>query len=446
MTGRGSDGATAPAAAAAPRRTARPESAAHDLQLRELIARIGYALQEETPQIVDEMTGLLSDRVAGLDQDAQLVQMLRASVDGNVWTIGHILTNDIAIESVQPSTAAVEYAMRLAQRDVQLGSLTRAYYLGQSMVVRRGIDMVDALGLDDQDLQMNLVRRITDVIHNYIDWMLQYVTNVFVAEQAKWWTARAVTNAAAVLKTLRGEPISSAGFEARTMYSLDQHHVALIAWLEFDNSTTEDQRQVDQLLRRVAAILQSTKPPLITAADRTTAWAWVATPTPELADDALARVARLAESAEANNVRVAIGVPGSGVAGFRRSHEQAAKARLVALGAQRFREAQLVAFSDPDVGFLSLLMHDTKSAVTWTREVLGDVASEGEQQAALRETLATFYATGENSSKTAELLGLHRNTVRQRVAKFESERGGRRADGMEISLALKLFDLLGEGS
>lgn len=423
----------------------RPESAEHDREMRELIVRVGHIIQEMTPQIVEEMTDLLSERVSGLDKDAQMIQMLRASVDGNVWTIGHILTNDIAIESVQPSTAAVEYAMRLAQQDVQLGSLTRAYYLGQSLVVRRGIDVVDGLGLEDKDQQMNLVRWITDVIHNYIDWMLQYVTDVYVAEQAKWWTARAVTNAAAVLKTLRGEPISAAGFESRTKYSLEQHHVALIAWLEFDTSDTDEQRQIDQLLRRIAAILGSPKPPLITAADRMTAWAWVATPTPDLSAETLARVAKLAESEEANNIRVAIGVPAHGVAGFRRSHEQATKARLVALGAQRFRESQLVAFSDPDVGFLSLLMHDPKSAITWTHEILGPVAASGEQHAALRETLATFYATGENSSKTAEVLGLHRNTVRQRVARFEQERGGEPVNGMEISLALKLFDLLGDG-
>ena len=417
--------------------------AENDREMRELIARVGHKLQEVTPEIVNEMTDLLSEKVSGLDKDAQLVQMLRASVDGNVWTIGHILTNDIAIESVQPSTAAVEYAMRLAQRDVQLGSLTRAYYLGQSMVVRRGIDVIEELELDDKRIQMDLVRLLTEVVHNYIDWMLQYVTEVHVAEQAKWWNARAVTNTAAVLKVLRGEPTSLAGFEARTNYSLEQHHLALIAWMEFGAPDTEDQRRIDHLLRRVATIVQSTKPPLITASDRTTAWAWVAVPTVTLAAEVLARIADLAASADAANIRIALGVPGSGIAGFRRSHEQAAKARLVALGAKHYREDQLVTFSDPDVGFLSLLMHDTKSAITWTQEVLGAVATDGEQHAALRETLATFYATGENSSKTAEVLGLHRNTVRQRVARFEQERGGGDVNGMEISLALKLFDLLG---
>ncbi|MGO3834194.1 MAG: PucR family transcriptional regulator, partial [Microbacteriaceae bacterium] len=264
-----------------------------------------------------------------------------------------------------------------------------------------------------------------------------------VVEQQKWWTARAVTNAAAVLKVLRGEPASAAGFEAKTRYSLEQQHLAIIAWLEFETPDTEDQQRIDQLLRRIASLVHSTKPPLITASDRSTAWAWVALPDPELTPSLLRRLAEFADSDEARNIRFAIGGSANGIEGFKRSHEQAAKARHVALGAQRYREARLVSFTDPDVGFLSLIMHDTQSALTWTKEVLGQVATEGEATAALRETLATFYATGENSSRTAELLGLHRNTVRQRVARFEQERGAKRTNGLEISLALKLFDLLG---
>lgn len=414
-----------------------------DLHMRELVAQAGRNLQEMGPRIVDEMTELLSERVAGLDQDPQLIEMLHASIDGNVWTLGHILTNDIGVDSMQPNTGAVEYAVRLAQRDVPLGSLTRAYYLGQSMCVRRGIDAVDQLQLEDKEMQMNIVRLVTDVVHNYFDWILQYVVEVHVVEQQKWWTARAVTNAAAVLKVLRGEPASAAGFEAKTRYSLEQQHLAIIAWLEFETPDTEDQQRIDQLLRRIASLVHSTKPPLITASDRSTAWAWVALPDPELTPSLLRRLAEFADSDEARNIRFAIGGSANGIEGFKRSHEQAAKARHVALGAQRYREARLVSFTDPDVGFLSLIMHDTQSALTWTKEVLGQVATEGEATAALRETLATFYATGENSSRTAELLGLHRNTVRQRVARFEQERGAKRTNGLEISLALKLFDLLG---
>ncbi|MFZ8398892.1 hypothetical protein ACO1L5_13990, partial [Staphylococcus aureus] len=80
--------------------------------------------------IVAEMRDLLASRIDDLGGDPQLVEMLHGSIEGNVTTICHILTNDIDVDSLQPTTAAVEYAARLAQRDVPLSSLTRAYYLG----------------------------------------------------------------------------------------------------------------------------------------------------------------------------------------------------------------------------------------------------------------------------------------------------------------------------
>ena len=49
--------------------------------MRELVAQAGRKLQEMGPQIVDDMTELLSTRVSGLDQDPQLVEMLHASID-----------------------------------------------------------------------------------------------------------------------------------------------------------------------------------------------------------------------------------------------------------------------------------------------------------------------------------------------------------------------------
>ncbi|ALJ19641.1 PucR family transcriptional regulator [Microbacterium sp. No. 7] len=411
--------------------------------LRELVALVGGRLQAAAPTIVDDMRDLLAERIDGLGQDPQLIDMLRASIDGNVTTLCHILSNDIGVDALQPTTAAVEYAVRLAQRDVPLGALTRAYYLGQALLVRRVIDAIDALAIADAEAPMLLARRVIDVIHNYIDWILKYVTEVYEAERRKWWRARAVSNAAAVLKALRGEHITNPSFESETKYSLDQRHLAVIAWLESGSDDHEDQRRIDQLLRRVATLLSSSRPPLIVAADRSTAWCWIAIPADGVDDGLVERVDQLGAADDMSNIRVAIGEAGTGIAGFRRSHEQAAKARLVALGAAHYRDARAVGFSDPDVALLSLIMHDVPGAVAWTREVLGSVADPGQSNAALCETLSVFYTRGENFTRTAEVLGIHRNTVRQRVNRFETERGSKRIDPLEISLALRVLQLLG---
>ncbi|MFT4231173.1 MAG: helix-turn-helix domain-containing protein [Leucobacter sp.] len=415
-----------------------------ELELRGLLSSVAKRLEEALPVIVRDMRDLLAERIDDLGRDPQLVEMLQSSIDGNVATIFHILGNDIGFESLRPTTAAVEYAVRLAQRDVSLGALTRAYYLGQSMLLRRAMDEVDALDVDDESTRILVVRGIADVIHRYIDWILQYVTEVYEAERRRWWTARATTNAAAVMRVLRGDTISVSGFQAETGYSLEQRHIAAIAWIEHEDELPVHQHRIDQLLRRLGTVLSSPRPPLVTAVDGTTAQAWVSIPSERWDAGARERIRGLCSEREGEGIRLALGEPGWGVEGFRRSHVQADTARLVALGARRFREERTVAFSDPHVGLLSLLIRDPAAAAAWTRETLGSIADPGPANEAMRETLVAFYTSGENFTRTAEALGVHRNTVRHRVDRFEAERGAGGVEALEIALALRVLDLLGD--
>ena len=139
-------------------------------------------------------------------------------------------------------------------------------------------------------------------------------------------------------------------------------------------------------------------------------------------------------------VRLALGDTGAGWDGFRRSHEQAVTARLVALTSPRYRGTAVVSHADPHIALVALLLKDAAATRIWIREVLGPLADAGEQNRIARETLATYYAQGENAVRTAEALGLHRNTVRQRIAKLENDRAGFRGDALQIALALRVYD------
>lgn len=59
------------------------------------------------------------------------MELLGPSVEGNVDTLLHALRYAIPVERVAVSTAALEYARRLAQHGVPLNALVRAYRLGQ---------------------------------------------------------------------------------------------------------------------------------------------------------------------------------------------------------------------------------------------------------------------------------------------------------------------------
>lgn len=415
--------------------TASGSAEEHTGDVSELLALVARQLDLRMPEIVREMRDLLASRIDDLGGDPQLVEMLQASIEGNVTTICHILANGIDLESLQPTTAAVEYAARLAQRDVPLAALTRAYYLGQSMFLRLGMDEAERLGVSDR-VKIDVVRDIADVVHRYIDWILQLVTGVHEQERRRWWSTRATLNASIILKVLRGDSLPIRGFVSETGYTLAQTHLGVMAWSDVDAEDAARQHEIDLLLRRLATAVHSPVSPLITVVDRSTAWAWFGGA--RLDAGALARVEDLV--ATVPGVRIALGEPGHDVEGFRRTHEQAAIARLVALSSPRYRDRAVVSYADPQVALVQLLTKDATATATWVREVLGDYAGAGEQARVMRDTVAAYYAADKNAVRAAEQLGVHRNTVRQRVDRFEASVGVRGVDPLQVALALRIYD------
>src|SRR3954453_10443870 len=80
----------------------------------------------------------------------------------------------------------------------------------------------------------------------------------------------------------------------------------------------------------------------------------------------------------------------------------------------------------------------------WVAEVLGRLAVDDDNTAALRETVRMFLLTGDNYSRTADQLLLHRNTVKDRVSKVLEERGCWNHDNrLDVALALQACHLLG---
>jgi DNA-binding PucR family transcriptional regulator len=405
---------------------------------RSLLRQVVQRVESAHPELAGEMRELLTSNIESLDGDPQLTELLQASIESNLSTIFHMLINDIDLHALKPPTAAVEYAVRLAQRDIQLSALTRAYYLAQSLLLRITLDEVERLDLPDGS-RLELVRAVANAIHSYIDWMLQRVTDEYGTEHRRWWSARATTNTALIMKVLRGEQVSPQTFSAETHYELEQRHLAMVAWFEDPSGGVEAQQRLDRLVRQVAALLGSPHAPLISAVDRTTAWSWVSMPVPSLPETVRRALDEVV--AAAPGVRLAIGGIAGGAGGFRSSHEQAVGAWQVALAAARFRAAPVVADADAHVALTSILLKDRYASLSWMRRVLGTFAGGGEANAAVRETLRVFFESGQNYSRTAELTGVHRNTVRHRVARFEAQRGGAQAvDPLEVALALRIHD------
>lgn len=410
----------------------------HD-EVRRVVGEIAQRFDDRQQEITRAMTTMMAREVDQLDEDPLLVELLEASVHGNVATLIHVLANDIPTEHLQPATAAVEYALRLAQRDVSSHSLVRAYHLGQNDFMRMCVDEVRSMDLPP-NLAFDVIEHVSSVVSRYIDRITLDVFDSYEKERQRWSAVRGNVHSALIHGLVEGTEIDSAAFEAETRYRLDRCHVAMIVWTTVEPADG-GVSPLDRLVRGIAEHLRADGPPILTAVDRRTVWAWLPFGRRPPAIDTAALAAVVGGHSTG---RVAVGLPATGLAGFRRSHEQARAAYSIAM-VQSASHRRVIGFGDRGVAVVSLLARNLDAARAWVGEVLGPLADDTEQAAMLRATLSTYFATGESHLHTAERMNLHRNTVKYRVGKAlgDPTRAPATHDKLDVALALQACEYLG---
>jgi DNA-binding PucR family transcriptional regulator len=169
---------------------------------------------------------------------------------------------------------------------------------------------------------------------------------------------------------------------------------------------------------------------LTVIASSSSVWAWLAA----AADTAAAAIT--AATAAHPGVRVAIGPPGTGADGFRRSHFDAvATQRLMArrpdLRVARFTDVQLV----------TLAIADEQRAREFVARTLGKLADADPD---LRETLCVYIGEQFSAARAARALYTHRNTVLNRLQRAERLLPLPLAGhGLEVGVALEIAQWLG---
>jgi hypothetical protein len=142
-------------------------------------------LDQRMPELTGEILQMLVAEIEELRGDAQLLQLFRDSIEGNVATVFSAIRHAIPIEKVELPTAAVEHARRLAQRGTTVNALVRAYRLGHKAVLDGILDEIQASDLEPQ-LSLTVFRQISEVTFGYIDWITQQVVSTYQTERDRW--------------------------------------------------------------------------------------------------------------------------------------------------------------------------------------------------------------------------------------------------------------------
>lgn len=406
-----------------------------DDEVTRILAEVSRELGEYVDAVVGTVTAYIADSIDDLSAEQDLDELLTASVHGNVSTMLHVMSNEIPLEHLQPTTAAVEYAFRLAQRNVSANALVRAYHLGAHEMQRLVLQHLETKDLDPQ-CTIDVISQWAFLEHKYIDWIIRYVLSAYESERQRW-SGMPDSVLLSAIEELLGDPAGGEGrFEQKTGYALRRTHLAVIAWTTDSDGTA---RQLVRGLLAAAGSIDAPAPPLLVAIDDSTVWGWI--PVERAAVPEL-DVSRLAGTQP--GVHMAVGEPESGSEGFRRSHEQARIAFGRATASGHLAPA-VTAYAEPGLAVSALMAHDIRQARAWVRETLGPLAADTSQAAESRETLVVYLAENRSLVRTGEVLHLHKNTVRYRIGRIYDDLEGTRrvGDTLDLALALRMHRLLG---
>ncbi|HZA10559.1 MAG TPA: PucR family transcriptional regulator, partial [Mycobacterium sp.] len=149
------------------------------------VRQIAAGLQQRLGELTAIIADLLQEEIPELARDAQTVELLGASVGGNIDTVLHAMRYGIEVHRIEAPTAAMEYARRLAQHGVPVHGLVRAYRVGQRRMHELVFAEVQAIDMEPM-VRVAVLDKMSAIMFAYIDWMSQQVVEVYEEERERW--------------------------------------------------------------------------------------------------------------------------------------------------------------------------------------------------------------------------------------------------------------------
>jgi DNA-binding PucR family transcriptional regulator len=265
----------------------------------------------------------------------------------------------------------------------------------------------------------------------YEDRISSQVAAEYVAELERRQNRARAVRIDAVRALLAGAAIDRDGAERALSHRLSVTQLAFVCWAE------RADLDVAPAGAAVAAELGSQRPLLVSDGAQAL-WGWVAGAAAAEPDPA-GVAAVLAGRGEPINV--AFGESHLGPVGFRESHLEALRARRVVELSGR-HPPSVTRFAE--IAVVDALSRDLDAARALVARELGGLAVDGVREREERVALLAVLDAQGGLAAAASALGVHRNTVLQRVRRAEERRARRADEGLlELHVALRLAEVLG---
>lgn len=366
--------------------------------------------------------------------DEDVAYDMAAAVDGNVARLHHLLAHSPSgVASEALPIEAADLLQSTIQHGIPLISLLDAYRSAQAIAADWWQDKLDHTAAPQ--VVALATKKLNQLIVSYTDAAASEIRASYGIERQSHDNSIEGRRAHIIRKLLAGEPLDH-GAAARILdHPLFGHHIGVVAWRTDDHDPDD---LLDRAIAGLAGSLDDVRTLKYSARHRVYAW--------------LSTTGRL-NSGPLHHVRVPPGVRAAasgvhnGVDGFVQAHLDAVQtAGIVREHASPTADAIAVY---EDVELVALLSRDPDARDRLVRRVLGPLAENSRDARRARETLQAYMDSGSSPSRAAQRLGVHRNTVTNRLASIGILIGVDFASAvdtptrLEIELALRVISQLG---
>jgi sugar diacid utilization regulator len=375
------------------------------------------------------VTRAIGLRLPDLLSDAESFEANRASTEASILGFAQILDQGADPAATSLGAATLAYTQEAAKRGISLTTLIRSYRLGHAAAWERTASLI-ARHSDDPEQRAIATQLCSAWLFAYVDAALCLAEDFYSAERERWVRSTAATRAETIERILAGDPIDASLASRRLGYELDRQHTAVIAWLEAHEEGRDTHAAMETAIGRVRDRLGSSRA-LVHPIGILSIAAWVG-----MRDSASSRALddlRL-DVQTSSGVRLAIGDPAPGLAGFRQSHTEAVHARRIAELAGR-PPGTITRYSR--VALAAIATADLEQARVFVQRELRGLAADDDLSTRLSATLRTYLDEHASRTRTAKRLGIHENTVSYRVRQAE-EALGRSVDQRTLDLRVAL--------
>ena len=389
------------------------------------VRSVAASLLTDISGLADDMLDHLTQRIPEIGADAELRGLTLGSCSSNLEAALSMVRHGIDVTAAEAPVTALEHARAMASRGHSVDVMLRFYRLGHQFFVAKFAEAI-AARVDDATTALSVYLEMESFGFQYIDRISTLVASEYVAELDRRQNQDRAERGDVVRALLASERINLGRAERVLGHVLTGRQLGFVCWA---GDSGIDLAGVAQRL----AVDVGAERALVVADGPRAVWGWVAlTADPR---DSLADV-HLGE-----NVHLAAGSIHLGANGFRASHLEALRTRRI-VELAGWAAPSVTAFTD--IALVDVMSHDLGAARAFVQARIGELANDDPRSAAERAALLAFLTARGSLKAAAAALGVHRNTVLQRVRRAEQRLGAPvSAQLAEVHAALKLCDVLG---